>query len=395
MTRFFHIALILLLTGCASYASRSGGSGAPEYDEGALWDDDDDGGGTGEDDDDGTDPEGPRVLELEPEPGSSTHHYRDPIHVRFDMSARGGDIRLFRADGPAVDADVEWSDGWDSVTLRPNSPLSPDTPYEVDIDLGGTQLGFEFSTSTVGLPPEAPEELEGRAYRLDFDDVQWSGDLAGMRALLMDADMPTRWIWQVHQLAAPTVEQGRMYFDFGVADAELNAQNVCAASGRFGDPESDVSRTGAYFRTSPADMTVVIGEDPYEFESAWIDGDFTPTGESLEQVGFSGFLRVDSVDVANGNPPGTTCGLMADVGLPCVQCPSEYGGDCMFLEFDHVRGVWEEALDLVDISQDDVESDAECDGVTPDLGCSVGSDASPASLLWLLPAGLLLRRRRA
>ncbi len=391
MTRLLPLALILLVAGCASYATRGAGGAAPEYNDEALWDDDD-GGGTGADDDDDAEPpEGPLVLDLDPEPGSSTHNYRDPITVRFDMSARGGGLTLYNAEGTIVPTTVEWSDDWDAGTLRPVVPLRPQSAYEVEIELGETQLSFEFSTSEIGLPPERPELLDGRAYQLDFSEARW-GALDPLLEVMLDAQPPAAWMWQVNQIGEAGGEEARLYFDFGVAEEGMESQNTCAAAGRFGDPDTDVVRTGSYFRTAPADMTVTIGADPFDFEAAWIDGDFSPAGDSMEHVGFSGFLRMESVDAALDGDEAA-CDLLGSYGLACVQCPSEYG-DCFFVEFDRVHGTWRAGLELDPVAVDEIEADEDCVGVAPDLGCSAAAAAWPSSPALLVLVGFALRTRR-
>ena len=392
MTRSLPIVAILaLLAGCS--APRGGSDGAPEYEPGALWgDDDDDDDETYDDDDGGVD--GPDVTVLVPEANSDSHHYRDPITVRFDISALGASIGLFTTEGVGVDADVKWSEDWQEVVISPIALLQPDTWYRVEIRLGESHLGFEFSTSLVGLAPDDPAQLDGRAYRFDFSDARGGSLDSGLRSMLAP-ETGANWVWQVRQLDEPTAESGVLYFDFGVgAGGEVfDSQNMCAAAGRFGDPETNVVRTGSYFRSDSVDMTLTIGGAAYDFEDAWVDGDFSPTGDSLQNVGFSGFLRMDSADAAIGDGEGAACELLGAAGQACVQCPSGEGS-CFFVEFDHAAGHWIPAFGLDLVSVDEVELDSECAEAVNDFGCSAAERANPRPLALLLLVGLGARLRR-
>ena len=393
MTRSLPIPLLclLLLGGCEDYAARTASGGAaPEYDEGTLWDDDDD--PASADDDDAGEPEGIEVATVDPLPDSADHHYRDPITVGFDGVARGAALSLHDAQGYAVDADVRWSVSWEQAILTPTVPLIPDSQYEVEIRLGERRVAYRFATSLIGTALEGPEEFDGRTYRFDFSAARFHTP-GLLPELLADPQGPSNWLWQVHQVEYATPESGLLYFDFGLG-VELDSgfeQNVCAASARFGAPDSNVARSGSYFVTSPADMSVTVGADDFAFEQAWLDGDFAPTGESMENIGFAGWLHAESVDlVLDGEE---VCDLLATVGSPCAWCPSGEG-QCIYVEFDHVAADWYDGLALAGIDADGVASNEECAGVQAGISCSAGGAARPGAfaLLALFVVGLGRRR---
>ena len=383
---------LLALAGCADYASRGGAdSGVPEYVEDPLWSaDDDDAGGTGDDDE----TEGPVLESVDPVPDSSDHHYRDPITARFSGSAVGASLDLFDRYGAAVESTIRWSEGWDEAVLVPVVPLEPNALYEVEIRLGRSDLTYGFVTSEVGLPVADPASLDGRTFQLDFGAARWH-DPGPLGFVLGDAG-PAHWLWQVHQLGEPSVEAGQMYFDFGLGrDSEAGAyeQDVCALSERFGAPEGEVVRAGSYFGTAPADMAVAVGQDLFVFEQAWLDGDFTADGEALANIGFAGWLQVDSVNAVLAIEDDA-CEILQDQGLACATCPSG-AGRCIFVDVDHVSGRWQSDLALEPVDADGIEVNSECAGVDPGFSCSTSGAARPglAGLLGLFGLVAILLRR--
>ena len=382
---------LLLMAGCSmdGFGRASGGESAPDYAGGALWDDDDDEVDDPSDDDDAAG-EGLEVFSVDPLPDSVDHHYRDPIVVAFSGYALGADVDLYDKAGRFVPSSVEWSEAWDRAVLSPIVPLDPQAGYEVEIQLGDTELAYSFTTSRIGLPPTDVGALEGRTYQLDFASARVH-EPSNLVALFDPSQ--THWLWQVHSLAAGTPEAGSHYFGFGVATEEDGqvGQNLCASSDRFGSPEVDVVRTNSYFSTDPADMNVTVGTAGFAFEEAHLDGDFDPEGEQMTHVGFSGWLRADSLDPLAGGD-GSVCSRLTEAGMSCVPCPSG-SGECVLFDIDRVEADWVPELALTDVDAVDVAGNEDCEDAVPTFSCSQGAPLRPGAA-WLLALTVLVVPRR-
>jgi hypothetical protein len=397
--RSLHLLLpLLLLAGCAANeqatltSARSGG----DYDGSSLpplapGDDDESDPTAGDDDDDAT-PEDPApaldVVSIEPPPASEDHHYRMPVVVGFNGYAAGAQLRMADEDGTTVPTLDRWSADYTVLTAWPHDlsaaggHLRPLHTYSVRVDIGNSSLSWSFTTSAVGLPVVDPGSLQGRTYAVSFADAR-SPDQPALAALLSSVVGPT-WLWQVD------LGSGDLDFNYGLGmedDADGLGQDLCTPTALVGGGDAAVGLdSNPYFASAPGDFVLWLDGQALEFEEGWVDGDFLPDGSGLVEVGYRGWLRVESLAPLLGDD---ACALLSSrADLVCGACPSGEG-DCAFVDVGGVTGA-ETSFELAPVA----DADADCadgDGVQI-VSCSA---AGPSAGGWLLLPliGLALRRR--
>ena len=119
-------------------------------------------------------------------------------------------------------------------------------------------------------------------------------------------------------------------------------------------------------------------------------GDFSPDGESIEALAFSGSLRADSLLLDEE----ITCDwIEKNLGTTCGPCASDLEAQCAFLEFDDFAA----AVTNLELAPQGLGDELDC--VQDDSGllsCSASSRAAfPSGVLSLLlvALGIALRRR--
>ncbi len=400
---------ILVLSGCAEQAlmSRSGGAeadGTLSYEpEDPFADDDDDDWDPPSDDDDGAGNDDDdqaigwvEVLSYDPPAGATDHHYRAPIVVTFSDVALSASVTLYDDDtGHAVVMVEEWSEDGTVLVATPAEFLSPLTAYSVGIDLGDASLEYRFSTSEIGSPvgvsddpEEIAAELDGRLYEIEFGQAT-SHSSQTVGSLLAQLDAGPAWLWQVDFDDSLDLALNTGLGDVD-ADGDAVSQNLCSATEVLGTSDAPAQLYDPYFASTPGLFTLLAGDAAIVFEDGWVDGDFSPDGTRLVEIGFRGWLRVDSID---GLLDMDACKWLADeVDSSCDVCPSGEG-ECAWVEVSGLSGL-ETAIDFGWVDADDVE---DCPEAPDPLDCSMASGAGSAGLLGLLLTGLLVgsqRRRR-
>ena len=410
-------AALLVLSGCAETALSTRGGGQAEDglnyepedpfadDDDDDWnppDEDDDDDGTDDDDasgDDDDDQSGAwvEVVSYDPPAGADDHHYRAPIQVTFNEFALSASVTLYDLDtGYAVVTEDFWNDDGTVLTATPAEFLSPLTEYAVSIDLGDASLEYTFSTSAIGTPvgtsgdpEEIAAELDGRLYEIEFGQAT-SHTSATVGALLAQLDAGPAWLWQVDfddSLDGLDLNTGLGDVD---EDGDAVSQNLCTATQVLGTTGSTADLFDPYFATAPGLFTLLVGEDAVQFEDGWVDGDFSPDGGQLVEIGFRGWLRVDTI---SGLLDMDACKWLDDeADSSCDACPSGEG-QCAWIEVSGLAGL-ETAIDFGTVDADDV---VDCPEAPEPLDCSIGSSRASATLVGLLIAGLLMgcqRRRR-
>lgn len=396
------LALLLLLptlalSACAQQAlvnSRSGGqadetaNGSQYEPPGDPFEGDDDEPTSDDDDDDGAGGEA-EIVSYDPEPGATDHHYRAPIVLEFAAYDAGAWVSLYdTASNYEQPIEHEWSKDGTVLTATPAHFLQPGSDYVVSIDLGEAALEYSFSTSNIGMPLTGGiDDVAGRTYAISFAGVN-SAHNSEFAGLLSSAGGPT-WLWSVG--AEPDadgdgLEDMSITSGVGLFD-EAWYQDLCTPTAML-EAGSPATLEDPYFATDSGPMTLNIDGVAIEFEAAGYDGDFTPSGEQIVEVGIWGWLVADSVASLAGATPA--CDWLADnASLTCAPCPSGVG-ECAWLEVDGLSGDAAE-LDFADVDADGIE---ECGGEPLSvLGCSVSRFPGSSLLALLVAFGAVAVRR--
>lgn len=444
---------LALLAGCApanELVVLGGGmerSATPEAHDGAdtLNDepqsggDDDDNFGTPEDDGDGTaepvDAPG-SVTGLSPAPGSTAHHYRAPIVITFDAPVHDVAVELrgpldnhlaAEADAEALgqadpgctpdneDSDdpwttpdglvlwshrMEWNDSGTRLSIWPavdacSSPrgwLLPDRDFEVSLIRDTERFTWSFRTSLAGLPLDT-DGLSG-TYAVDWSNARFAAPAALGPAL--EATLGDRTL-----LLSPDLDDGELTWSASLGTSTAD-QDACAVADSLAEAGA-FTLDGSYFEAAPGPVTLWAGADPLRFESATFSGDLARLDEdgtpilddgtpALLELGFSGWLRADSLSDATGLTVEAICAAATTRhAASCETCPS---GDsrCLWVELDRF-GAAGAGPALDSWTYDDLAAEGTCDLDVATVACSAAAGhPGPAALLLALAP--LLRRRR-
>ena len=383
------------LVGCEDGAMRiaiapQAADGAPpDYNnEDPLADDDDDASGD-DDDDDGAGADVAELLNIDPAPGTDTHHYRRPITIAFTSDATGASFDLF-TDGYPVAFDLQWNDDWTACSLVPQPRLEPDTTYTVEVELYGQGQAWTFSTSAVGLLQIEESPLDDSTFVLDTSSASVVSP-AGLTSLGASAEITGALALQVQ--FSDTVDYSRFSTVAGlvVDNGDDWEQDFCAGAQTVAIDDG-FQRERAFFSASGDDLSLYIGSTLVQAEMGWIEGDFGPTGETLVEVQASGWLTAESLDSLAGGQDG--CEILDELlGASCQQCP-QTDGQCAWFDIQGVSGARAD-LAIEGVAPADLDS---CDeGGTAWIGCSAAGGSAPAPRALALLAGLLgitaVRRR--
>ena len=416
---FFVVVLPLLLVGC-SISLDSEGRDAPTYrgtdplangsgsesaapPDDADTDDDDDQAGDGDDDLAGGSGDKAQVISTDPVPGSSDHHYRQPIVVTFDAA---GSNALFQLEGPAEDGahhvlsllPIEWNAEGTVASVYPAEFLAPTTEYSVSIEQNDSMLEYSFSTTSLGAPLQPSVQLDGLTYSI-LPSEATVVEPAGLAPLLATMSADFSWLWQFHS----DIGQSEMSIDTGAGavDGGLLLQDACTPTAPLLPQDSGLTLDDAYFWALADSATFWLGGSLLELENVEVDGDFRDDASSIEEVQLSGWLHsaglasLVSLDSSSTSAASLPCDwLQQRLGVSCQTCPSG-SGDCIWVEFTSLSGM----LQAQTLQQVESAGAGPCDGddsLSAALSCTLASARATPGLVWLLlPAGLLLRRRRS
>jgi hypothetical protein len=343
-------------------------------------------------DDDGTDEPsayGVVLQTLDPEPGSTTHFYRDPLRFTYSGDARGVGVELRDADGQSVPVTLWWSADGSSCRVVPDAgALRPLTEYEVVISLNASNQAWTFTTSSLGSPMTSPTAVDGRTYALTLDGAR-SFEPPGAVDLLASALGGRAILWTFAAQADDDGDGAALDVDpsTGSYSGSLWSEEACRQDPALLETLGGMALQNPYFVRPAGELRVTTSFGVVRFVDTVLDGDFTPSGDAIADAGLRGHLVASSADPFFGDA-GAACASFAALGSPCVPCPAgAVGEDCLRVEVDHISGA------LVDASLTDYE-DANCpDGPQPLVACSATGPAPAASFASLLGLVLLAGRR--
>ncbi len=378
-----HLVLLLLAlaaSGCARALSLDRADGAaPAYENSDPLGNDDDQAG---DDDDGGGSVDVGILNLDPAPDASDHHYRAPISATFTESAIGTSITVVDESGATVPIELSWNADSTRVWIWPQPRLTPDRGYSVELLLGGQLLAYSFRTSRVGLL-DPGTELQGATYALD---------LRAMRLLspegLGSNVQPSAEASPVIHIVDADPYSTQLEFGLGYGDAGNWSQDSCAVSGAV-TTDGSILRDAAYVAGDVDILGFPLGGASVQLEQASVAFDIEPDGEGLVALGLSGWLKEASLGALLGSD--AACELVASSASDsCAPCPSG-SGLCLWVDLDGVRG------DRIGLQLDTEllpDGDGCPEGLTAYPGCSLGDRSGGTWIALLLAAlGVAFRRR--
>ena len=369
--------IMLLASSCSVGVSLDRSGGAPTYEDGdPLGDDDDD--DAGGDDDDAS---GAGILNLDPAPDSTGHHYRTPLSATFTEVAGGTAITLFDAYGAVVPTELSWNADDTRVWIWPQPRLEPDSDYSVEIVIGGQLLNYAFATSRVGLLDDDVDPT-GAVYSLGFESLRVLSPSG-----LGTNTQPASDVSPLVQIGEASPSATSLSFGLGHDDAGNWFQDECATAGPI-QTSGALTTRDALISGAPGLLAFPLGDAWMELELADLAFDVSPDGESLVEFEVSGWLREASLNALLGSESG--CELVASASESvCETCPDS-GGVCLW-------------TDLVGISGTQVPVQLDAAFVPEEAACPEGSPSYPGCAtqgagtggwLALLLAGLALRFRR-
>jgi len=378
--------------------SESAPPGTSDDDDDASSDDDDVAGG-------GTASEAV-ILELEPAPDSTSHHYRRPIAITFDGDGSGSTVRIVGPNASNAADEVallpqQWSADGTYVEILPAAFLAPESLYRVAIEQSGSILEYSFTTSDIGRPLDAGVSVETLTYSIG----PGSGVVispVGLAPMLQALPAELSWLWQFHSDSATAGSDLSIDTGLGSALSSGMVQDSCTPTSELLSSGLGLSLEDAYFSNAPGLMSFWLGEGLLQLEDALVDGDFAPDASRVEEVSVRGWLDsaslaqwVDSDPVSPGSTASSPCDwLEYEMGAACETCPSGQEG-CIWVHIASLSGAVA-AVPLESVEVDAITPcDDDADAFTSALSCSLGAGRQlPAAWLLLLPGVLLLLRRR-
>jgi hypothetical protein len=240
------------------------------------------------------------------------------------------DARLIDPIGVEAGSTLAW-DGL-GFSVVPEEPLAPLTAYTLEVTdcLGAHTYGF--STSDLGLPlQEGPSALVNRTFAVDLRDATWV-EPAGFGALLS------------------------LYFDtpilLGVEWADSRTLDLLGAQGFYSgsdiyqssDPTWDYPLASfegqPYFEAASDQVDIDISGAATSIYGFELEGTFAADGERFGGGTVSGLgdTRYLGPLINLGDDPNAICGVAADMGATCVDCPDGQPY-CLFLAAEDVVGV--------------------------------------------------------
>jgi hypothetical protein len=268
------------------------------------------------------------ILDQTPVNGASNWFYRDPVTVVFSESNPTFSITATDSTGAEVPVAYEWDDTRFNITILPESGAwSSSESYALLFDLCGSQPELSFGTSSYGDEMTInPTDLIGNTYLIDLASAEYI-EPPGVGALLSTfIDQPL--LFGVSNLVGDEI-------DFVASLGELDD-----VSGDFLPIGSEWSFSGVdfadrpYFYAQTEELVIpyATAEIPvYDFS---ISGTFSSDGSLIGEARFSGLGDTSGMGVLLnlGTEPDAVCsGLLADVGLDCIECPNDSGPYCIRL----------------------------------------------------------------
>jgi hypothetical protein len=321
------------------------------------------------------------IVEVSPPDGSSDANYRGDIWAEFDDAVATVSVE-------SGGASVSGTSAWDDMVLvfTPDTPLQPNTAYQVtwDYDCGPTLT--QFTTSDLGTPTDLTA-LPGKVFSVDVTAADWV-EPAGLGPLLLPLLTLSEVLLEVSSATSTEIEF------LAAAGDESSASSKQLECSETGSITADFS-ANPFFESAPADIAFVYQGMALLIEDLVFSGDMAPDADYLGNLKGHGIMDtrplVPLLDPTG--PDDMLCALLISLGMNCITCDD--GEDlCVWvlLRMEQADSV---SIDLLPISDpcDDANCANECDNGVPINGCSCNSGGLPMLPALFLPLLALLRRR--
>jgi len=275
------------------------------------------------------------ILDQTPANGASGWFYRDPVTVVFSESNPTLDITVTDSTGAEVAVAYEWDDTRFNISILPESgSWNSSESYALLFDLCGSQPEISFSTSSYGDEMTInPDDLIGRTYLIALDEAEYI-EPPGVGALLSTfIDMPL--LFGVSNLVGDEID---FVAALGEQDNVTGVFEPVGAQWDFGGVDFS---TRPYFSAQTEQLVIPYATAEIPVFDFSVSGTFSADGADIGEARFSGLGDTSGMGVLLnlGTEPSAVCtGLLASVGLDCIECPNstsnmEAGGmgdsDCL------------------------------------------------------------------
>jgi hypothetical protein len=308
----------------------------------------DTGAGTGGDGDGGCTTE---VAPGYPAAGAADFYYRSALDASL-TNGDGSEVMVVKDAAGAELAGTSASDG-STVTFAPDSPLTPNTEYSVEITTCAAEpVAYTFSTSGIGTPTDGCD-LTGQTFVVDLQNARFV-EPAGVAELLLGQ------LEDSILLSATEVNADSISMIGALGDAN-GAQDECTVSlndfpaASYADP---------YFELDADNLTLSVSGIDITIDSFAISGDF-----ASDCSGFGGGTLAGELDARTLAPllgdllgitdPDEVCATLTGFGVTCAPCASDGAEYCVEVYVDQL-GAEAKAGALQVITDADVEANPDC-----------------------------------
>lgn len=230
-------------------------------------------------------------------------------------------------EGIAFSSDPEaswvWSQDEGVLTLRPELPLEPFTSYSWTAELCGEALTGQFTTRSEGDETD-PDSLADRTFAIDLAKATWVEPENG-------GDLMAMLFGGVILLGVQSVDGRVIDFITGVGEGEASIQqDPCYETVDF----EPVDFRNPYFGVGPADMPLEVQGQDVILHELQLFGAFDAEGFTILDASLT--AQGDLRDIS-GSDWESTCQLVGQYGLSCVECASDGLSACVNLRVEGIE----------------------------------------------------------
>ncbi|MDP6935623.1 MAG: hypothetical protein QGG40_22075 [Myxococcota bacterium] len=279
------------------------------------------------------------IAQIEPEDGTESWYYLDPVLVTFTDDGREATATLLDADGNEVPSSLVLSAENLLGEVVADDGLTGGESYTLQVEVCEDSGSAAFTTSVYGAGLDVePEDLVGRTYIFDFGEASY-----------LEPEGLT-WALELY-MNAPLL--------FGIQAADATSLDILLAQGTLkndGTYKQDTALQtwafeGADFSAAPffaADtesVTIDYSGIEIPFEDFHVEGTFAPDAESI-----GGGLVQAIADTRYMGPllnlddeVDSICNMAADLKVDCIEC-SDGNPYCLPFEAYLEEAPWQEDL---------------------------------------------------
>ena len=318
------------------------GEGDADTDTDADTDADTDGDTGGDTDEDTGDACGVSVT-TSPIQGAANAYYRDDVEFRLTEPDASASIET------AIPGSQELSADGLTLYWRLSQPLQPETAYFVALNYCSGRVELPFTTSELGNPIQAPDQLAGKTYRLDLGEARFT-EPPGIGSLLSsELDGVSIYTGVTDVTAAEITVIG----GFDRAGADTPTQEYCDPTLDFAT--ADFTGSPHFELSAQARVPLTMAGTTVYVEDAKFSGAFASDLSYFGGGVFEGAIDTRPLDAEFGDgEEGFLCRTAAALGVVCIPC-ADGEAFCLPLVADSITAP------LVDVTVVPIDGD-NCEG---------------------------------